>query len=399
MGTEWRELAIWEEPPAGHADITVGPHTQMSDQPAVALQSEYGINPAYHSADSSDRDNSWYGKGNYPPDWDRRRDAVWARQNYWCGRCQTYKGDASQNACHHVQPLSKGGSNHPDNLVGLCGACHSIMPPESADAGPTPAIDTFPDPDSDLRVATVYKGGVSPHLDHDLQALAGQTCQVTHNEWSVRSSVCYDIPAVHARNLHTGNHLATALRDRDIVPRTQPHNQLHINYAFTGIKALFTTATPLIGSWGDTEYEEAIVNQSDSNRNGYESVITTTPVADLEMTVGIQQTDTEVALDPPVTQQVSFSPKSRTQAVEFTLPAPPLTRDTAVDYLGGLVQQILTKIGILGVILLGLTEFTALDRGLLTYLGLGVVTVVWIGVSIARAAASSAGATVSEIDR
>jgi len=58
----------------------------------------------------------------YPLNWNRLRFKVFDRDNYICQRCGRYcKGNAD---CHHIQPVSKGGSHNLDNLVTLCHYCH-----------------------------------------------------------------------------------------------------------------------------------------------------------------------------------------------------------------------------------------------------------------------------------
>ena len=80
---------------------------------------KHDINPQYDTQDSYGVRESFYGNGKYPPDWDARREAVWERQKYQCGRCGVYKGDAAVNEVHHVVHLSQGGANTLDNLVGI----------------------------------------------------------------------------------------------------------------------------------------------------------------------------------------------------------------------------------------------------------------------------------------
>lgn len=380
--------------------------TQRSSSQSVS--DAYGIDPRYDSPETYGKSESHYGNGKYPPDWDGRREAVWSRQKYWCGRCQRYKGDLEHSACHHVRPLSEGGSNELANLVGLCGSCHCVMPPDDADTpGSAAEADRFPAAESDLRVATVNRRGVdSAPLDHDLRALSTETRELDRDEWSAwRSSVCYNIPPGHARNLGSEDgYLASTLTQNGIVPRTDMHNQLHVATMVTGIKAPFTTAAAQIVSGGGAAYETALVNQTQSTRDGYESVITTTPgSSSLTLSVGAQHTrdDQEVPLDldPSPTQQVTFTETDRTKAVELRLPAPPLTRHTAVGYLTGVLTQVGITVGIVSVALLLVTAVTSLPRSPVTYGGVVVVTIAWIGLKMSRAASRSPGATVSDLRR
>jgi len=54
------------------------------------------------------------------------RKLVIKNQNGDCGDCQEHIGNRLE--IHHIIPKSRGGSNHPDNLIALCGEefndCH-----------------------------------------------------------------------------------------------------------------------------------------------------------------------------------------------------------------------------------------------------------------------------------
>ncbi|XVH33884.1 HNH endonuclease (plasmid) [Haloferacaceae archaeon DSL9] len=71
------------------------------------------------------------GRNGYPPDWDRRRKAVYKRDNYTCKiRGCNARGGRFGNAelhCHHIIPKSRGGSHNLDNLMTLCAQCHSAV--------------------------------------------------------------------------------------------------------------------------------------------------------------------------------------------------------------------------------------------------------------------------------
>ena len=60
----------------------------------------------------------------YPADWEDLRKEILQRDNY---RCQ--EGNEECNGplqIHHIIPLSRGGSNDPDNLITLCYYHHSL---------------------------------------------------------------------------------------------------------------------------------------------------------------------------------------------------------------------------------------------------------------------------------
>lgn len=72
----------------------------------------------------------------YPPDWDRRRRAAYARDEYTCQNCGAKggaHGDAELHA-HHIVPALRGGTHDPENLTALCRDCHHAVHNEGATA-------------------------------------------------------------------------------------------------------------------------------------------------------------------------------------------------------------------------------------------------------------------------
>jgi len=63
----------------------------------------------------------------YPLDWEILRDQILTRDNYECTEFNSYCSGPLQ--IHHITPLSKGGSNDPDNLATLCFYHHSLEHP------------------------------------------------------------------------------------------------------------------------------------------------------------------------------------------------------------------------------------------------------------------------------
>ncbi len=65
----------------------------------------------------------------YPPDWDRRRRRVYARDDHQCQNCRRRGGpygDVELHA-HHIVPKSRGGVHRLENLVTLCEPCHDAV--------------------------------------------------------------------------------------------------------------------------------------------------------------------------------------------------------------------------------------------------------------------------------
>ena len=69
----------------------------------------------------------WYGR---MPEhqWRRMRQKIYARDEGMCCYCFD-KVELFQCHIHHVQPLSRGGTNRPGNLKTLCVACHKHRHP------------------------------------------------------------------------------------------------------------------------------------------------------------------------------------------------------------------------------------------------------------------------------
>lgn len=67
--------------------------------------------------------------GDYPPDWDARRRAIYERDDWTCTNCGCRSGpyagdDGVQLHAHHLTPNSEGGSHRFSNLTTLCEHCH-----------------------------------------------------------------------------------------------------------------------------------------------------------------------------------------------------------------------------------------------------------------------------------
>lgn len=63
-------------------------------------------------------------KSRYGRNWKLIRDKF-LKAHPTCSECEKEGWISLADEVHHIVPLSKGGSNSPDNLVSLCHACHS----------------------------------------------------------------------------------------------------------------------------------------------------------------------------------------------------------------------------------------------------------------------------------
>jgi hypothetical protein len=63
----------------------------------------------------------------YPDNWDEIATKIRQRDSYMCQNCGKTggpRGNAELHV-HHVQPISRGGSHHPNSLMILCWRCHN----------------------------------------------------------------------------------------------------------------------------------------------------------------------------------------------------------------------------------------------------------------------------------
>lgn len=61
-----------------------------------------------------------------PAEWEELRQCVLEQDRYRCRVCDTYP---KEKHVHHIIPISKFGSNHPNNLITLCHKCHDSAHP------------------------------------------------------------------------------------------------------------------------------------------------------------------------------------------------------------------------------------------------------------------------------
>jgi len=67
----------------------------------------------------------------YPENWEELRYKIIVRDKFTCQKCGAKVGVDTAHV-HHIQPLSKGGSNDPSNLITLCPVCHALQHPNNA---------------------------------------------------------------------------------------------------------------------------------------------------------------------------------------------------------------------------------------------------------------------------
>lgn len=209
------------------------------------------ITPRYDDPQTYGRDDSYYNEGKYPPDWGRRKRAIWQRQADSCGRCGRSREQLLHADVHHIQPLSDGGSNELDNLVGLCGDCHALIHPlnENIDGyyreSPIfPAIDAVP------KVATVRSKGIddiAPAVKVDLDTLERFNSPDV-NELAL-NAYTYDIESEYARKLP--EQLTSILQGHGVIAESSNYSTIEITVKLRGIRGIISTYTPEIDIHSD----------------------------------------------------------------------------------------------------------------------------------------------------
>lgn len=281
---------------------------------------QYGINEQYNSQGTYGRQHSYYGNGKYPPDWDARREAVWERQQYQCGRCGVYKGDVGVSEVHHVVHLKQGGSNALDNLVGLCGNCHALMHPDvDALTGTVGSADVFPGDNADDRVAVVRKPRGNDELRLDVERLS--TFSAPGANANAVSDACVPTSSATARRARRS--LRQLLLDHGLVPRTTAYHRVSVHSEPTGLLAAITTRDVDLTARSDGEALE--LHDTDDEIAVYLSADTTFSKLELRDAAGETRTD-ELRL--------ADSEGARLR-VEKPVSAPPLTARTIPEYAMG----------------------------------------------------------------
>jgi hypothetical protein len=178
------------------------------------LYDAYDIDDAYDTPASYGADDSAYGNGRYPPDWQERKAAVVDRQDGQCGRCgRSDDGDGVRFEPHHYVPLGEGGGNELENLVALCLDCHSAVHPGVEETnGDWRDAPRYPTADADPRVSFVVKPAPSEAVtERILLELLAQTSTPGENVHA-QSAVTVGLAPKDARKAN-GN-LEAMLRNR-----------------------------------------------------------------------------------------------------------------------------------------------------------------------------------------
>jgi len=296
--------------------------TRMRTQSSTADQT-HKINSRYDNQHSYGPHQSYYGDGKYPPDWDVRRDAVWERQKYQCGRCGIYKGDASISEVHHIVHLSQGGSNSLKNLVGLCGDCHAVMHP-TVDVmnGNANQAEMFPNVYADDRVSVIRKPNGNDELEYDVERLSEFSEPSVNNNAVTKIT----IPTSPKIARQAGQSLHKLLLDHGYVPRTSSYHGISVHSKPVDLlAAIYPQGIELTARSDGTALE---VDEAGSGSNA----------VDVYYSEDSNHSEIEVTEPTGITSKRELNLNHRTGSrLRFDKPfhAPPLTPATAPDYAVG----------------------------------------------------------------
>jgi hypothetical protein len=203
------------------------------------------IDPQFDDPDNYDIESSFYNSGRYPPDWNRRCRAIWQQQSSRCGRCRRSQEEVYQTNVHHIQPLSKGGLNTLDNLVGLCCDCHALIHPHKEGIeGVYFEAPLFPADTAIPQVATVRSkradGEIPSEVERDLETLEQYSSPQSNSE--ALNSYTFDIEAKHAKKLP--EQLVDILRQNDVIAESSDYYEIELRIKLRGVQAVITDYTP-----------------------------------------------------------------------------------------------------------------------------------------------------------
>lgn len=310
-----------------------------------ALLEKFGGDPTYDLPHNYGEQDSWFEDGKYPPDWDKRRRAIWWLQDDQCGRCGCDRGDSGH--VHHIKWLSEGGTNRLENLVGLCNNCHALIHPKNRNLnGDWQAAPRFPTEGAQDEVAVIkrYRVGASGDgktvVERDFEKLEAET-HSSGNTHSSQSAAVYDIPPSITRrfsNESSGDsrsvleELNKLLLLRNRVPENEVHNtrRLEVETSQTGVLGLLSPFNPDIdiraNNPGKTKGSVDTVREEIGSEEASDTeVIFSEDVT--EATVEVTGSDGEV-----ISRRVEFSDETPAQSMSVSVSPPPLSLSTIGSY-------------------------------------------------------------------
>jgi len=218
------------------------------------------ISEDYNNPENYGKDESYDDEGRYPPDWGRRRRAIWNRQSSCCGRCGRARENVGSANVHHITSLSEGGMNELENLVGLCSDCHlTIHPDNPSISGDVYNAPVFPSSQAVPEVATVRKplgaDSISPAVKRDLQMLEKISSPKANKE--SLSTHIYNIEANYAKKLP--EQLSSILQNNGIIGKSSNYHSVEVKVKIKTIRGILFNQTPTI----DIQSNGSVIQEDD----------------------------------------------------------------------------------------------------------------------------------------
>ena len=159
---------------------------------------------------------------------DSTEDYVFARQEGKCGMPGCQK---DIKHCHHVVPKHKGGSDLPDNRIGLCHECHDLVHTGKA----TIPVDGFKKEYGGLSVLNqaipyIYAGLVEIFGEAHVHICSGEDTSVMRKELELPKAHHFDAIAIYAASCEDAEMTnLDNLPDCHVVRQFRRNNRQHIN--------------------------------------------------------------------------------------------------------------------------------------------------------------------------
>lgn len=320
-----------------------------------ALLEKFGADERFNLQESYSKQASFFGEGKYPPDWARRRETVWWLQDNRCGRCG--KRQENEGHVHHIKPLSDGGNNILENLVGLCSDCHALMHPAVDElSGHWKKAPKYPAKNAVSKVAVIRRGPNGKfeeklQTDHDFEKLTEET-EVKENYFAACSPAVYNTGPVVARQFNTEQEQQPIERQKQAIQKLNKlllyRGRVPENGSYNNRRLIIETPAKGILGWLSPYEPEVTVEaerpaESGSSYNAITEEVDRNGSAGTEFVFSQDVTDATVKVtdgEGKVTQKnVSFSDENNKQSVSVPVSPPELTATTFGSYLWSAGQK------------------------------------------------------------
>lgn len=341
---------MWDD--RSSADERETRHREPDDRSAPSEYADsyeaYGIDPRYDSQYNYGHEESYYGRGRYPPDWEARQAAIWDHQGGRCGRCGEPVDRIEGGELHHVVHLSDGGSNALDNLVGLCVHCHTMMHPnEGRMRGSLRSAPVFPDPAAEPSVAAIRV----PE-DSDLWTDVARLVELDEPDENEEAMTPVAAPTSADLARRAAADLDELLVRAGHVPRSGSHHRVRVRPRMSGLRGRITRYRPTIEVEGDGTAAEV---GSWEGHNEACDVFTTTDTGRVTIRM-------EDGTGRQIRETVWFDDEEETRTeLEIPVAPPPISAETAPTYAAAAGRELVAYPFLWGVLPVGLIEILATE--------------------------------------